>query len=222
MHIEDLVDSLSRNAEMHIEDLDSVSARHAILHIGESLFISTIPDARMRISEDKLWFSLTDLFKSSGKQVGRYLRAEGTKRFFAKLAVHLGISVDDLLIVNKGGNPQEQGTWIHKRALMHGLAECSDDVKVWFFGEIGFEILSGNDIKHSDAMQSLKSVNQSLSQSDVDILVQKYESRIDELEALTDELSNDLALKDHQLNQMKYFVEEADVLGRWQQENSWS
>lgn len=46
-------------------------------------------------------------------------------------------------------------------------------------------------------------------------------ARIDELESLTDELANDLALNEHQLNQMRYHVEESNVLGSWQRKNSW-
>lgn len=218
-----------RYAKTHIEDSESVSGRYVDLHNVTTLAITTLQGASVRRSDDGQWFSLTDMFKASKKSVGNYLRNEGTKRFLAKLALYLGLTVDDLLIVNKGGNAFTQGTWLHRRAIMHGLSECSDDVKVWFFGEIGYQLLSGQDIKNSDAMASLKQTTDILSQPEVKELVASYESQMDKLiqdnerlEALTDELATDLALKDHKLNQMQYFVKEADVLGRWQQENSWS
>jgi len=51
--------------------------------------------------------------------------------------------------------------------------------------------------------------------------IDERESFIDERESFIDELANDLALKEHQLNQMRYHVEESNVLGSWQRKNSW-
>ena len=213
---------------MESSELTKRSANWSIAKNSDlpTLVIGSI-GATVRHTPDFEWFSATDLFQASNKKIDRYLKAEGVKEFYAALAAKLNWEVSDLLKVVKGGK-LEQGTWVHKRALMHVVSECSIDVKIWFFGEVGYQLLDGQDIKNSDAMASLRQTTDILLQPEVKELVASYETQIDKLvqdneglELLTDELANDLALKDHQLNQMKYFVEEADVLGRWQQENTW-
>jgi|GEM_PF-3960078 len=97
------------------------------------------------------------------------------------------------------------------------LAECSDKAQALMFEYL--DILSGYKIRHSTIIQLLFTYSQLLSQSRRDLSVAN--DRIDKLESLTDELANDLALKEHQLNQMRYHVEDSDTLGSWQRQNSW-
>jgi hypothetical protein len=63
-------------------------------------------------------------------------------------------------------------------------------------------------------------LSQLLSQARRDLLIAT--ARIDKLESLTDDMANDLAVKEHQINQMRYHVEESDTLGSWQRQNSWN
>ncbi|MBD2176900.1 hypothetical protein H6F42_08245 [Pseudanabaena sp. FACHB-1998] len=81
------------------------------------------------------------------------------------------------------------------------------------------DISSGDKIKHFTTIRLLFNYSQLLSQARRDLSVAN--DRIDDLESLTDELANELALKEHQLNQMRYHVEESNVLGSWQRKNSW-
>jgi hypothetical protein len=97
------------------------------------------------------------------------------------------------------------------------LAECPEKDQVLMFEDL--DVLSGYKIRHSTIIQLLFNYFQLLSQSRRDLSFAN--DRIDKLESLTDELANDLALKEHQLNQMMYHVEESDTLGSWQRQNSW-
>jgi len=80
------------------------------------------------------------------------------------------------------------------------LAECPEKVQVLMFEDLN--VLSGYKIRHSTIIR----------------LLFNY---IEEQESLTDELANDNALKEHQLNQMRYHVEDSDTLGSWHRQNSW-
>ena len=79
------------------------------------------------------------------------------------------------------------------------LAEYSEKIKVLLFEDL--EILDKCEIKPSTDIVLISTLFQLLSQSRRDLLVAT--ARIDKLESLTDEMANDLALKDHQLDQIK-------------------
>ena len=147
------------------------------------------------------YWNATEMVKIFGKRINNFLRNEQTKAYLEALAESRNaaissdarISADDLIQVSQGGL-DEQGTWVDPEVGLKLAAWLNPKFEVWVFKMIRI-LLTEGEVKLKDHIQ--------------------------ELELLTDELSNDLALKDHQLNQMKYFVEEADVLGRWQQENTW-
>jgi hypothetical protein len=153
------------------------------------------------VRESDGFWNATEMVKIFGKRINNFLRNEQTKEYLEALANSRNvdtasvtrISADDLVQLNQGVLG-EQGTWVDPEVGLKLAAWLNPRFEVWVFKMIRILLVEG-EVKLKDHIQ--------------------------ELEMLTDELSNDLALKDYQLNQMKYFVEEADVLGRWQQENSW-
>lgn len=154
------------------------------------------------------YWNATEMAKIFSKQPSDFFRLKATNAYLDALvedrsrsedspnqgkSTVRGLSVKDLVQVSQGGS-DDQGTWVDPEVGLKLAAWLNPKFEVWVFKMIRV-LLTEGEVKLKDHIQ--------------------------ELELLTDELSNDLALKDHQLNQMKYFVEEADVLGRWQQENSW-
>lgn len=59
------------------------------------------------------YINATALCQASGKQLGHYLANKNTQEFLAALSADIGIPISEIVIVNKGGNPQMQGTWMH-------------------------------------------------------------------------------------------------------------
>lgn len=155
------------------------------------------------VRESDGYWNATEMTKIFGKRINNFLRNEQTKEYLEALAESRNadvasdarnrVTTETLVQVTQGGLG-EQGTWVDPEVGLKLAAWLNPKFEVWVFKMIRI-LLTDGEVKLKDHIQ--------------------------ELELLTDELSNDLALKDHQLNQMKYFVEEADVLGRWQQENSW-
>jgi hypothetical protein len=114
---------------------------------------------------------------------------------------------------------QEENNFLQQGQIcLKELAEYSEKIKVLLFEDL--EILDKCEIKLSTDILLIFALSQLLSQSRRDLLVAT--ARIDKLESLTDEMANDLALKEHQINQMRYHVEESDTLGSWQRQNSWN
>ncbi|WP_271252016.1 hypothetical protein [Pseudanabaena sp. Chao 1811] len=114
---------------------------------------------------------------------------------------------------------QEEKSFLQQGQIcLKDLAEYSEKIKVLLFEDL--EILDEGKIKPSTDILLIFTLSKLLSQFHRDLLVAN--ARIDKLESLTDELANDLALKEHQLNQMRYHVEESNTLGSWQRRNSWN
>lgn len=59
------------------------------------------------------YINATALCQASGKKLGHYLENKATKEFLEALSADIGIPISSLVLINKGGNPQLQGTWIH-------------------------------------------------------------------------------------------------------------
>lgn len=166
--------------------------------------IMKFEDHTITVRDSDGYWNATEMVKIFGKRINNFLRNEQTKAYLEALAESRNadvpsdalnrVTVETLVQVTQGGL-DDQGTWVDPEVGLKLAAWLNPKFEVWVFKMIRI-LLTEGEVKLKDHLK--------------------------ELELLTDELSNDLALKDRQLNQMKYFVEEADVLGRWQQENSWS
>ena len=59
------------------------------------------------------FINATAMCNSIGKRMGHYLENKATKEFLAELSSDVGIPTSELIQSFKGGNPQNQGTWVH-------------------------------------------------------------------------------------------------------------
>jgi hypothetical protein len=59
------------------------------------------------------YISATALCHSVGKKFAVYHALKSTQEFIAELSFQTNLSKDQLVHIIKGGNPQQQGTWVH-------------------------------------------------------------------------------------------------------------
>lgn len=176
------------------------------------------------------FFNLTAMCKAGNKNVADFLRLDSTKAYFNSFLKlkpedsfgHMGnptcdqtmCDLDFYLRVSKGG--KEKGTWAHPEIAVKCAAWVNSDLEVLVYRAFTKMLRTGT-VSIADI------------QSDIDKAIKPFKeenevlkARTEYLDNLTDELASELEVMRHENNQMKYFVEEADVLGRWKQENSWT
>lgn len=76
---------------------------------------------RIRMRSIDGYFSATDMCKVDKKKLNHYLENKQTKDYVKELAIDLKINDTDksLIDIKKGGNSQQQGTWIHPCIATH-------------------------------------------------------------------------------------------------------
>ena len=82
-----------------------------IPHVSEGVLIS------QRVHDG--YFNATAACKAAGKQFNDYVRLATTKAFVDELSRDTGIPVSELIQSVKGGNPEQQGSWIHPDVAVH-------------------------------------------------------------------------------------------------------
>jgi hypothetical protein len=94
--------------------------------------------------------------------------------------------------LNQGGLG-DQGTWVDPEVGLKLAAWLNPRFEVWVYKMIRILLVEG-EVKLKDHIQ--------------------------ELEALTDDMANDLILKERAINRMKYDIDELKEMAQWRQENS--
>jgi hypothetical protein len=82
-----------------------------------NLIIREFNGKKIRHREDG-FMSLTDLCQATGKQISDWYRLDSTKEYLKVLAGHLGKEVNEIIEINQGGIPTEQGTWGDRRVAI--------------------------------------------------------------------------------------------------------
>lgn len=59
------------------------------------------------------YINATAMCKAVGKNLADYARLKTTEAFLAELSSDMGIPISAIIQIIKGGNPQDQGTWVH-------------------------------------------------------------------------------------------------------------
>lgn len=59
------------------------------------------------------FINATAMCNSVGKRIGHYFENKTTAEFLEELSSDVGIPTSELIQTFKGGNPQNQGTWVH-------------------------------------------------------------------------------------------------------------
>jgi hypothetical protein len=65
------------------------------------------------------YINATAMCKATGKLIADYLRLTNTKDFLAELSADMGIPISAVVQVNKGGDPAQQGTWVHPHVALN-------------------------------------------------------------------------------------------------------
>lgn len=71
------------------------------------------------------YVNATALCKAAGKLWADYWRRDSTQAFLAELAAVMAIPITGLAQVRQGGEPGEQGTWVHPDVAVHLAQWCS-------------------------------------------------------------------------------------------------
>ena len=65
------------------------------------------------------YINATAMCKAAGKLWGHYFENKATKEFLKELSSVIGIPITALVCTIQGGNPQQQGTWIHPKIAIN-------------------------------------------------------------------------------------------------------
>jgi hypothetical protein len=87
------------------------------------------------------YFDATAMCKATGKRWNNYYQLPNTQEFLDVLSAETGITVSEqnqgLVQTTKGGNPQNQGTWVHPYVSINLAQWCSPEfavkVSIWVF-----------------------------------------------------------------------------------------
>lgn len=76
------------------------------------------------------YVNATAMCQAVGKRLGNYLQTDTTHAFLQALSSDTGKTVSELVIVRKGGNSVEQGTWVHPDVAINLGQWCSPEFAV--------------------------------------------------------------------------------------------
>jgi hypothetical protein len=65
------------------------------------------------------YINATAMCTAAGKKIGNYFQNQTTSAFLVELASDIGNPISEIVQVIKGGNPTEQGTWVHPQVAIH-------------------------------------------------------------------------------------------------------
>jgi hypothetical protein len=71
------------------------------------------------------YVNATAMCSAAGKLFGHYNSLRATQDFLAELSSDIGIPISELVVVIKGGNPSQQGTWVHPDVAINLGQWCS-------------------------------------------------------------------------------------------------
>jgi hypothetical protein len=77
------------------------------------------------------YVNLTAMAKTHGKKINHFLALNQTKDYLEALSADTGIPASELLVVQKGGVPELQGTWAHPDVSIKFAAWLSPQLEVW-------------------------------------------------------------------------------------------
>ena len=110
------------------------------------------------------WVSLTDLARRNGKQVNDWLRLKSTQEYLevaremiaAESNPETGIPVSiEAIVVRKGGNPYEQGTWCTDYRVANRFAQWLSPKYAWKVDDAIVRFLKGESLVSDDDFFSL-------------------------------------------------------------------
>lgn len=88
---------------------------------------------RFENRDGRVWVSLTDMAKASGKLLGNWNQLNSTKEFLYALESDIGYPIFDSI---QGGVPSKQGTWAIEEVAIEFAGWCSVQFKIWTLRQI--------------------------------------------------------------------------------------
>ena len=101
----------------------------------ESLTVLDFAGKNIRFERrgDRVWVSLTDMAKATGKLVADYTRSRYATEFLGELESIMGILV---MVPNVGGATETTGTWAIEEVAIEFAAWCSVGFRIWVTQQI--------------------------------------------------------------------------------------
>ena len=92
---------------------------------------------RFEMRGDRVWVSLTDMAKATGKRVNNYLRMATTIEFLTEIGESARISADEIIETNESkGTNEQRGTWAIEEVAIDFAAWCNVKFRVWVAQQI--------------------------------------------------------------------------------------
>jgi hypothetical protein len=88
---------------------------------------------RFQNRNGKIWTSLTDMGKASGKLVGDWNRLKATSEFLQEFESIMGFPIVES---NPGGSPETTGTWAIEEVAIEFAGWCNVKFKIWMIQQI--------------------------------------------------------------------------------------
>ena len=94
-------------------------------------------DIRFETRDGRVWVSLTDMAKASGKRLGHWNELDSTKEFLSALESDMAHEGNGTILETmKGGVPSKQGTWAIEEVAIEFAGWCSIHFKIWMLQQI--------------------------------------------------------------------------------------
>lgn len=98
-----------------------------------SVFNFESDSIRFENRNGRVWVSLTDMAKASGKKIDNWKRLESTNEFLVALEHSLQCEV---MVSNVGGSTETTGTWAIEEVAIEFAGWCSVGFKIWMITQI--------------------------------------------------------------------------------------
>jgi len=105
-----------------------------------SVFDFNSNNIRFENREGRVWVSLTDMAKASGKQLGHWNTLKSTTEFLTVFESVIGIPITETI---QGGQPTLQGTWAIEEVALEFAGWCSVKFKIWMLQQIKTLVTTG-------------------------------------------------------------------------------
>ena len=93
-----------------------------------------------KVVNGAVYANATSMARIFDKEVRRWTALESTKRYIKALTEK---TATDMTIVNQGGNPNEQGTWIHEKLVVKFAEWLDIEFEIWCDEQIATLIREG-------------------------------------------------------------------------------
>lgn len=170
----------------------------------ESLTVLDFAGKNIRFERrgDRVWASLTDMAKATGKLVADYTRSKSTTEFIEELQAVMGFTITETM---QGGIPEMQGTWAIEEVAIDFAAWCNVSFRIWVSQQIRTLMTKGTvsitPVTHTlpqTYVEALKALVQAEEEKEALALensmqaaqIEELEEDVDRLSELADELFN--------------------------------